>query len=521
MQCSADAAFLTDVSSASTIGRCVIDRRDTVATFYAKWSGDPTVNKPNLLLIMCDQLRADALGCYGNVSVKTPNIDRLAKRGVTFNRAYSQTPVCMPARHGLLSGLHPFQLGLLENGTMTQDIAHPLPALIRSRGYATFAVGKMHFDPVREHYGFDRMLLSEEIPEHIQDDDFLQFLQSSGFGHVAEPHGKRSENYYVPQVSPLPEELHTTAWTAAQTCDIIRKNRNRPFFIFTSFIKPHPPFDPCPPYNSMYQADQLPSPVRAERERQPDDYLIRVQNDYKVNGIDNLTPEWEAKIREAYYGCVTQIDTQVGTILDTLRDCQLQDNTLIVFTSDHGELLGDHYAYGKRSFYEASTRIPLIISHPASLPMGESLDQLAILQDVYGTLLTGAGTSIPAGSCARDLLSSANDSGVSGREEVCGEIGRGPAMKMMLRWGDFKYIYHVNGGVDTLFDLEKDPNELHNVAEDQPDLCAYARDRLLRYYQKTGLEDALDGDALLRIPQVTPSPTGYLDQRPRWPQTVI
>ena len=165
-------------------------------------------HKPNVLLIMCDQLRADILGCYGNSLVKTPHIDRLAKQGVCFDRAYSETPVCMPARHGLLSGLHPFQLGLVENGPLSAEITHPLPEMIRRRGYTTLAIGKMHFSPTRRHYGFDRMMLSEEMSSHIQDDDFLQFLQASGFGHVNQPHGMRSDHYYVPQVSPLPEAFH-------------------------------------------------------------------------------------------------------------------------------------------------------------------------------------------------------------------------------------------------------------------------------------------------------------------------
>ena len=203
------------------------------------------MSKPNLLLIMCDQLRADVLGCYGNDYVKTPNIDRLAEKGVTFNRAYSTTPVCIPARHATISGKNPFQLGMLENTHQREEIPHPLARQVRDAGYYTCAVGKMHFVPAREHFGFDRMYLSEEIPGHIQDDDYLQFLQRQGYGDVIEPHGKRSETYYVPQVSELPESLHTTAWTGNKTCEVIRKNRNRPFFLFSSFIKPHPPFDPC------------------------------------------------------------------------------------------------------------------------------------------------------------------------------------------------------------------------------------------------------------------------------------
>jgi arylsulfatase len=478
-------------------------------------------NKPNLLLIMCDQLRPDVLGCYGNSFVQTPNIDRLAKRGICFTQAYSTTPVCMPARHGLIAGRHPFELGLLDNAPLEKEIKHPLPELIREQDYFTCAIGKMHFVPVRKHYGFDRMYLSEEIPTHIDNDDYLKFLSEQGLGHIFEPHGKRSENYYVPQVSELPEELHTSAWTADMTCQTIRRNRNRPFFIFSSFIKPHPPFDPCEPYHRMYAPENVPMPIRSEAELQPDDWSIRVQNDYKVNGIDQVTDDEIRRIRAAYYGCVTQLDKQIGTILDTLEECGLADNTLIVLTADHGEMLGDHYAFGKRTFYEQSIGIPLIVSWPGQIPEAEKRNQFAILQDIYATLIKAAGGSVPVESCSLDLLSVTGNADFVLRDKIYGEFGTGSAMKFMVRQGSFKYIYHVHGGKENLFNLEEDPNELLNLASDNQELCRTYRDDLTDYYRSFGFEEPFDKDGCLKKSHEVFEAKGYLNQFPGWPATVV
>jgi arylsulfatase len=478
------------------------------------------MKKPNLLLIMCDQLRPDALGCYGNAYVKTPNIDRLAEKGVCFTQAYSTTPVCVPARNGLIAGQHPFELGLLDNAPLIKPIENPLPELIRRQGYSTSAIGKMHFEPVRNHYGFDRMHLSEEIPRHAADDDYLQHLREKGYEHVFEPHGKRSENYYVPQISELPEELHTSAWTADMTCETIRRNRNRPFFIFSSFIKPHPPFDPCEPYDSMYSPEDVPMPMRKEEERHPDDWSIWVQNDYKVNGADSISDEQLRRIRAAYYGCVTQLDKQVGKIMDTLEECGLADNTLIIFTSDHGEMLGDHYAFGKRTFYEQSIRIPLIMSWAGRIPQKEKREQFAILQDIYSTLITAAGGVVPASSCGLDLLSVAKDENRKHREKVYGEFGQGRALKFMLREGAFKYIYHTHGGKENLFNLENDPDELSNIALDYPEMCKNFKADLTNYYHSYGLDEAFEDGELKKYEEQDYVPQGYLNQYPKWPGTI-
>lgn len=477
--------------------------------------------KPNLLLIMCDQLRADVLGCYGNKSVKTPNIDRLAARGVCFDRAYSQTPVCVPARHGLIAGKHPFEIGLIDNSINVGEISNPLPELIRKQGYFTCAVGKMHFIPARKHYGFDRMFLSEEVPRHVQDDDYLQFLHEQGHGHVIQPHGKRSEEYYVPQISELPEDLHTSAWTANKTCEMIRKNRNRPFFIFSSFIKPHPPFDPSIPYDTLYPPDEVPMPIRKEEERYPDDLSIDIQNDYKVNGIENVSAEEMKKIRSYYYGCVTQVDKQIGTILDSLDENGLADNTLIILTADHGEMLGDHYSFGKRTFYEQSARIPMIVSWPCVLPQGEYRNHFAMLQDIYATFITASGGQVPEESSGKDMVEIGKNPGEPFREKVFAEFGQGRALKFMLRWDNYKYIYHTNGGVENLYNLKQDPVELDNVAAQHPEVCKNCQEELIAYYKSHGFEEALDGDRLKRYEHKKHVNRGFLNQYPRWPETVI
>lgn len=473
------------------------------------------MKQPNIVVIMCDQLRADALGCYGNTFVKTPHIDRIAAEGITFSQAYSRTPVCVPARHGLLSGKAPFQLGLTENGSMNGPVTHPLPAEMRKLGYFTCAVGKMHFTPPRNHYGFDRMYLSEELPDHFGDDDYLAFLRDNGYGHVIEPHGRRSEQYYVPHVSSLPEELHATAWTATKTVEVIRTNRHRPFFVFTSFIKPHPPFDPCEPYHKMYDPADVPKPVRRESELSPIDLAIDVQNDYKVNGIGQVDDQKVREMRAAYYGCISQIDKQVGRILDELERLSLMDNTLIIFTSDHGEMLGDHYAYGKRTYYEASTRIPLLL-RGAGAQSGRRSHALTSLEDIYATCITTGGGQPQADSMGQDLQGLTSGLVIE-RKELYGEYGRGRSLKLMRRWGDYKYIYHANGAREALFHLAEDPDELNNLANTEKSLCTESRIKMVDYYKAYGFTEALNENRLVCYEHSPHKPTGFLNQYPKWP----
>lgn len=462
--------------------------------------------KPNILLIMCDQLRYD---CITSPKVRTPNIDRLRRKGVMFTNAYSQTPVCIPARHSLISGQNAFEIGLSENAAKVKEIKYPLPKMVRDMGYYTCAIGKMHFIPTREHFGFDHMYLSEEIPSHIEDDEYLKFLRSKGYLHVKEPHGKRSETYYVPQVSELPEEIHTTAWTANTTIDVITRNRNRPFFVFTSFIKPHPPFDPCFPYNNMYKPEDMSLPIC---EDDIIDDMILIQNGYKVNGIDKLTDCDKKKIIAYYYASVTQVDTYIGKILDCLEDHNLVDNTMVILTSDHGEMLGNHNGYGKRTYYEESAKIPYIISFPGKFKEDAEINSFVILQDIYATILANAGGNIPPVSCGRDLTNICRSGSGKVRDTLYAQYGSGKNFKCMVRWDNYKYIYMANGEREYLFDLENDPLELTPIYDEE--IFAVQREDLMNYLAGYGM-------TLHKCDYEPPVVGTFLDQHPSWPDKLV
>ena len=301
--------------------------------------------RPNLLLIMTDQQRGDALGCAGNPHIHTPYLDALAASGIRFERAYTESPECVPARALLLSGQWGHRTGVLGNGQSLSPEAPTFVHRLGQVGYRTQAIGKMHFKPIRASHGFDRLELSEEIPwGSWEGDDYLTFLRRSGYGHVDEPYGIRHEYYYHPQVSQLPVELHGTTWTAERAIDFILHAPSDPWFLCVSFVKPHPPFDPAIPFLTLYDPEQLPLPIRSDG---PEGWeLARAQtySKWMESTDDNLA----RLIKAAYYACITQIDEQIGRIMRALSGSGARSSTLVLFTSDHGELMGDHRHFGKR-----------------------------------------------------------------------------------------------------------------------------------------------------------------------------
>lgn len=452
-------------------------------------------DRPNVLIILCDQLRADVLGCYGHPIVKTPNIDRLARSGVVFENAYSQTPVCIPARQNLLTGRHSHELELMENTRKTQDRFPPLATLLAQSGYHTAAVGKMHFHPPRTPYGFEHMELSEEMPKTRDEDDYLKYLSDHGFEHVHEPHGQRRETYYEPQISVLPAQHTTTAWTARRTAEFIRRSEDdkEPFFCLTGFIKPHPPFDPPYGFERMYDPRQIPDPPRNDADRDPKDHFLLVQTRSKWR--ERTADDKMRTIRSRYYGVVSHLDTEIAQIILTLEKTGQRQSTLIVLTSDHGDLLGDHHQYGKRSFFEASARVPLIVSWPDRLPAGQKRDHLAVLQDVFTTTLSACEVDVPDGVYGIDLIPAARDAKHPTRDTIIGEYGRlptdtttrnqadeGTTLKFMVRQGDWKYVYIVNGGREQLFNIAQSRDELNDLAQERPDLCREFNSTLVAHY---------------------------------------
>jgi len=453
--------------------------------------------RPNVLLLFTDQQRGDMIGAGGNELLRTPALDRLCEQGVRFERAYTPSPVCVPARYSLLTGLYPHRSGCADNGEPMDPTRPTLPGLLTQAGYQTRAIGKMHFSPVRQPFGFERMELSEEIPARPEDDEFLRDLLAAGFGHVHEPHGVRSEMYYLPQVSQLPAERHTTAWTGERTVQFLRqRDRSRPFFVWTSFIKPHPPFDPPVPWNKLYRDHEMPLPHRPEGAAELITWQMRHQNHYKRRDAgrdDNLI----RAMRAAYYACVSFIDYQVGRILEELEKQGERENTLIVFTSDHGELLGDYDCYGKRCFYDPAARIPLIASWPGHLPAGTVCSTPVSLVDLLPTMVEAVGAEVPplakggpGGVDGVSLLRTV--AGENDRPYVLGQLNRQGLGVYHLFDGRYKYIYSAPDRREYLMDLETDPQETRNHADDQPATLKRLRTILLDRFRQDGYTEPLD-----------------------------
>jgi arylsulfatase len=458
-------------------------------------------------------------------------MDGLAAGGVRFASCATPNPVCVPAREAVVTGRWAHRYGCMENGGPRAPADAPtFPRLLHEAGYATFAAGKQHFHPVRDHRGYGRMLLSEGQPAYRQDDDYLLSLRDSGYGHVTMPGGRRGDYYYVPQESPLPPEHHMTPWTARRAVEFIRANRNRPFLCTVAFFKPHPPFDPPRPYWDRYppQSVTLPIPRRDDEE---DDFL-RPQN--RSKSIDHADEARTRAIRSAYYALVEQIDEGIGAIVQALRDGGILDNTLIAISADHGELLGDHGGWGKRSFYEGSVTVPLLMHWPAGLPAGAVRQSPASTVDLFPTFLAAAGIQPPADLDGLNLLPAARDGALPDRPGVPAEYGDDRAFKLMWRWDEpagsggsaasasstahrWKYVWHDNGGREQLFDLAADPEERENLAAANPARCHQAHSALAEWCARTDFNSAVGPDRRLVSMPFEPFPLGEVKERqPAW-----
>jgi len=286
-------------------------------------------SRPNILLLFTDQQRFDAIGALGNPVLRTPNLDRLCSEGTVFTRCYTPSPVCVPARASLVSGLPPHRTRCWDNGTNIGEDVPSFMEQLTQLGYRTHGIGKMHFTPKRERlWGFESRDVSER-----GDDDYRAFLDKHGYSHVLDVHGALREMYCVPQVSQMPAHLHETAWVADRSMDFLKeRDRERPFFLWTSFFSPHPPYNAPTPWNLIYWAGQMPPPFRPEGYEDLLTYWDRRQQraKYRDQGYDL----WLMRtIKAIYYASISFVDFHVGRILEALDDDL--DNTLgaVVFAS--------------------------------------------------------------------------------------------------------------------------------------------------------------------------------------------
>jgi arylsulfatase A-like enzyme len=476
--------------------------------------------RPNILLVFTDQQRFDTIAALGNPVIRTPAMDRLVREGVAFTRAYTPSPVCVSARCALLTGRHPHRNGCVDNSAMDQSLPSLMDRL-SAGGYECWGVGKMHFTPDwRKLWGFAGRDLSEECNAA---DDFRAFLNGHGYAHVHDPHGVRSEYYYLPQPSQLPAALHNTAWVVDRSLDFLaRRDRARPFFLWTSFIKPHPPFENPTPWNKLYRCPAMPLPKRVAGgvsggvaggvgERDLHTYWNRFQNRYKYRdqGLDdNLLRTMKA----AYYGCISFIDYHLGRLLADLEARGELDDTLVLLSADHGELLGDYGCFGKRSMLDSAARIPLLALWPGRLPAGQRCAAPTSLIDIAPTCLHAAGLDPDPAHAGLSLLDVA--AGRTAREFVISQFQAGRQGVWMLATRTHKYCWSAPDEREWLFDLVSDPTETRDCAANPlyRAVTERLRGQLIALLRADGYDEPLDGDGWRRWGklELSPGPDAHL-----------
>ncbi|MDZ8201676.1 sulfatase-like hydrolase/transferase [Microbacterium sp. SSW1-59] len=476
--------------------------------------------RPNVLFVMTDQQRFDTLAALGNEDISTPNLDRLVNRGAVFDNAYATCPVCVPSRYSILSGAQPTRTGVYENsvepGThdaIVERVGPYLATAMGDLGYRTWGIGKFHTIPWDADSGFEFQLRSEEMyrtEASRAGDDYAAFIadEHPEYNWIEALMGERTDMYYMPQMSALPAEITVEAWATDRAIEQIQVDDERPWFGYVSYIGPHPPFAPPLPYNRMYDPDRMPLPVSGDLAVDHLDQQIPWMN-HAVYAED-VDAHRARALKARYYGEISYIDACIGRMLDALEASGDADDTVICFYSDHGDHLGDHSAWQKESFFEASTRIPFLLSWPGRITPGERRQELACLVDLFG-IATGAAGAAQLRQGV-DILGGLDDATLR-RDLLFGYHGKPGTerFKAMVRCGPYKLIWMSNGPNALLFDVASDPQELNPIQDDHPTLVAQLLDELEAELRRDGVDAAFD-DAGLRTFDYTVRPLVRIDQ---------
>lgn len=473
--------------------------------------------RPNVILVCVDQMRFDAMRCAGNPTIDTPNLDTLAARGNRFTQACSSTPTCVPARVAMFTGQGPETHGRYgyREGISFPD-AHPvtMQGTLREAGYQTFAVGKMHVFPERARCGFDEVLLHDGFL-HVSraltrgpstaTDDYLAFLRERTGDPFADPQDTGIGcNAMTARPWERPERLHPTRWVADQSLRFLeRRDPSRPFFLYTSFHRPHAPFDPPGWLWDKYRG--RPGPRRAHGDWVEGFAEHRRDGDAEAQ-FAHRPDEVHDQVRAGYYGSIEFIDHQLNRLVEGLSDHGLLDSTAIVFTADHGEMLGDHDLYRTSVGYEGSAHVPFLLYLPPALrahwgPAGD-VDAIAELRDVMPTVLDIAGVPVPDGVDGTSLRAAvaAPDDALAVRTHLQGEhlvSHLGLHSKQWIRTARHKYVWFSGDGREQLLDLAADPLEEHDLAGDPARAHLLAEHRALLIARLDGREEGFVRDGAL------------------------
>ncbi len=460
-------------------------------------------SRPNILLLMSDQHRADCIGAAGNPDIHTPNLDRLAKDGILFRNAWSTTPTCTPARAALLTGMNPWNHGLLGYGVVAEHYPVEMPRLLHDAGYFTTGIGKMHWHPQRALHGFDQTILDESGRVESIDfrSDYRSWFWSEAPGANPEESGI-DWNGFAAKPYPLPERLHPTTWVAETAVRFLRDYRkSQPFFLKVSFERPHSPYDPPQRWWDFYG-----KPLPEAQSGQWADHNKPRSGTDAAPWHGDLGPAAVQNARRGYYGAVSFVDEQIGRILDTLEQRGWLKNTLVVFLADHGDMLGDQHLWRKSYAYEGSVRIPMILRWPegfAASNRGRVLQNPVEIRDVLPTLLDAAGIKAPQPLDGTSLLQLARDPKAEWRQWI--DLEHDVCYAASNHWnaltdGRRKYIFHAMTGTEQYFNLEADPHELRDLGTDPAAAAEIAiwRNRLVEFLAVRGPVWVRDGKLQVR-----------------------
>jgi arylsulfatase A-like enzyme len=439
-------------------------------------------SRPNILLITDDQHNARNLGCYGDSIVKTPNLDRLAARGVRFTRAYSQSMICAPARISMITGQYVHSHGYYGNwGPVPRRLLF-LSSYLRSHGYQTAGIGKLHFyyeNIVRE-FDFRRLCDRADIsPTDPMTSDYFRMLVAKGRANDQDVVQSARRGTNVPFRSLLPEELSLEAWTADSAIEFLRqRDRSKPFLAVVGFLRPHAPITAPAPWDTMYDPDKVPLPPSADDtlEGKPAE-----QRKAAERSLYPYHPTEKRKLREImamYFGLISLIDSSIGRILAELDRQGLTSNTLVIFAADHGDFSGEHGFFHKNlAMYEAIHRIPLIVAGPG-FSGGQVRDDLVEQVDFFPTVCQAAGLPVPESVQGRSLRP-----GAPPRNAAFAEIEE----RKCIRTERYRMVFDPLGDANELYDHQHDPWELQNLYKDPKyrDVRAELLAEFMRFYART------------------------------------
>jgi len=484
------------------------------------------MKKPNILLITSDQQHWNTIGAF-NPEISTPNMDRLVKEGTTFSRAYCPNPTCTPSRASIITGMYPSQHGAWTLGTKLPESEHTVGEDFLNAGYRTALIGKAHFQPL----GSTEEYSSIEAYPLLQDRDYWKNYNDVYYGfehielarnHTNEAHvgqhyalwleEKGCQNwkeYFLPPTGTMdpkkqhtwgiPEEFHYDAWIAERTNSLLEqyKDNDENFFLWASFFDPHPAYLVPEPWDTMYDPDTLtiPEVVPGEHDRstpmlkmtqeQGADFSEYMESGFYCHGVHSHVHDREKLKKDIaiYYGMISLMDKYIGEILDRLDELGLADNTIVVFTSDHGHFYGHHGLIAKGPFhYEDVIKIPMVVRYKDHVKAGKVSNSMQSLVDYAPTFLSIAGLPIPNKMTGLDQKKVWFNEEEQVRDHIICEFHHEPTTIHLKTYVDerYKITVYYNQEYGELFDLQQDPDELHNLWDDE-DYAQLKTTLLLKY----------------------------------------